>query len=69
MLAAMKLKTKALKGAYSDGWAACGRGLPRVPRSDSNYTSDERDAHDQGWDDRAERIALGYKDETNAQGS
>lgn len=50
------------KDAYGDGWAACGRGQKR--HEWPNYHShEEREAFGRGWDDRADRIAIGYRDD------
>jgi len=57
-----KLKTAAEKEAWMEGWRAAGHQEPHYKRP--NYqTSEERDAFQNGWDERAERIAMGYRDD------
>ena len=59
--------TEAEKEAWRDGWQAAGRcqetgqGARHIR---PNYlTQAERDAFDKGWDDREERLAMGYRDD------
>lgn len=48
--------------AWTDGWQTAGRGQPRSARPAYSHNED-REAFNAGWDERAERIAMGYKDE------
>ena len=54
-------REKFKKAAYCDGWAVCGAGGLRHDRP-AYLTHGEREAFNQGWEDRAERIAYGYDD-------
>lgn len=56
-----RYKTAAEIEAFRDGWNTAGNGGHQHERP--NYlTRKERDAFAVGWDERAERIALGYRD-------